>query len=171
MIKSETYINEEHVVVILYNILCSLNFIHSAGVIHRDIKPSNILIDLESQIKICDFGISRLIPKTDNLIEAEKTLKKAKKHNYIYSESEKERQSFKDSISDTLIESRPEREKIKRQMSPCCQTRWYRAPEIIMMEKQYDQSIDIWGVGLVLAELMAKADSFKKKSSAQNDHQ
>ena len=91
MIKSETYINEEHVVVILYNILCSLNFIHSAGVIHRDIKPSNILIDLESQIKICDFGISRLIPKTDNLIEAEKTLKKAKKHNYIYSESEKER--------------------------------------------------------------------------------
>ena len=30
---------------ILYNFLCSLNFIHSANVLHRDIKPANVLLD------------------------------------------------------------------------------------------------------------------------------
>jgi mitogen-activated protein kinase 1/3 len=36
---------EEHIIIIMYNALCSLNFLHSAGVLHRDIKPANILID------------------------------------------------------------------------------------------------------------------------------
>lgn len=44
---------------IVYNILCSLNAIHSAGVLHRDIKPSNILIDEDCQVKLCDFGLAR----------------------------------------------------------------------------------------------------------------
>lgn len=56
--------NEEHVLIILYNTLCSMNFIHSAGIMHRDIKPANILIDSECQVKICDFGFSRTIPST-----------------------------------------------------------------------------------------------------------
>ena len=71
MLKSNTHLNEEHVCVIIYNILCALNYIHSAGIIHRDIKPSNILIDLESQIQICDFGLARSMPKTEKLAEVE----------------------------------------------------------------------------------------------------
>ena len=38
-------IEEDHVVTILYNQLCALSFMHSAGIIHRDLKPSNFLID------------------------------------------------------------------------------------------------------------------------------
>ena len=38
-------LDENHVKTILYNILCALNFIHSANIMHRDIKPANILID------------------------------------------------------------------------------------------------------------------------------
>jgi len=36
---------EDHVITLLYNLLCSLSYLHSMNVIHRDIKPANILID------------------------------------------------------------------------------------------------------------------------------
>ena len=38
---------------------------HSAGIIHRDIKPGNILINHSSNVKICDFGMARLMPEDD----------------------------------------------------------------------------------------------------------
>jgi len=43
----------------MFNILCGLNYIHSAGVLHRDLKPSNILVTEEGTAKICDFGLAR----------------------------------------------------------------------------------------------------------------
>jgi mitogen-activated protein kinase 1/3 len=57
-IKSDC-LSEEHVKIIMYNLLCSVNFMHSAGLMHRDIKPCNLLIDGECSIKLCDFGQSR----------------------------------------------------------------------------------------------------------------
>ena len=38
-------ITEDHIVVILYNMLCALNYMHSAGIVHRDLKPANFLIN------------------------------------------------------------------------------------------------------------------------------
>lgn len=32
--------------------------------------------------------------------------------------------------------------------------RWYRAPELVMEHRQYTSQIDVWGVGLILAELL-----------------
>jgi predicted Ser/Thr protein kinase len=37
----------------------ALHEAHRRGVIHRDIKPSNILIDLDDQAKVVDFGLAR----------------------------------------------------------------------------------------------------------------
>ena len=49
-------------IVILYNILCAINFVHSANIIHRDIKPDNILIRrADNCVKIADFGLSRVL--------------------------------------------------------------------------------------------------------------
>ena len=53
----------DHVKLIVYNILCALNFLYQANIIHRDLKPANILINEDCQIKICDFGISRTLPE------------------------------------------------------------------------------------------------------------
>jgi mitogen-activated protein kinase 1/3 len=33
-------------------------------------------------------------------------------------------------------------------------TRWYRAPELILIEKDYSSAIDLWSVGCIFAELM-----------------
>ena len=46
----------------MYNILCSINYMHSANIMHRDIKPGNLLINKNCSIKICDFGLSREVP-------------------------------------------------------------------------------------------------------------
>ena len=57
--------------------MCALKFIHSANVIHRDLKPANILVDSDSGVRICDFGLARTLPKMQpNEIELQKFHKK-----------------------------------------------------------------------------------------------
>lgn len=36
-----------------------MKYIHSAGVVHCDVKPENILINEDSDLKICDYGLAR----------------------------------------------------------------------------------------------------------------
>ncbi|MBI1822482.1 MAG: serine/threonine protein kinase [Nitrospirae bacterium] len=38
----------------------ALSYAHNNGVIHRDIKPSNILIDLQGNVLVSDFGVAML---------------------------------------------------------------------------------------------------------------
>ena len=52
--------SEKQKVKIILDILEGLDYAHSKGVIHRDIKPSNILINESNEIKIIDFGISKI---------------------------------------------------------------------------------------------------------------
>lgn len=54
-------LSERRAVTLVYNILLSLKFIHSAGVVHRDLKPANILVNAQCQVKLCDFGLARTL--------------------------------------------------------------------------------------------------------------
>ncbi|OMJ95336.1 hypothetical protein SteCoe_1238 [Stentor coeruleus] len=61
ILKSDQELTLDHGLYFVYYILRALKYIHSANIVHRDIKPSNILVNADCTIKICDFGLSRLI--------------------------------------------------------------------------------------------------------------
>ena len=40
-------------------------------------------------------------------------------------------------------------------------TRWYRAPEVILCPSQYSKAMDIWSIGCIFAEIMARCPIFR----------
>jgi serine/threonine protein kinase len=91
---------------IIKSIAEGINTLHSNNIIHRDIKPSNILIDERGNIKLGDFGSSRIFN------------------------------------SET------------RCLTPLVGTKWYKAPEMLFGLKGYNESVDIWSFGCLIAELV-----------------
>lgn len=44
---------------IFHQLIITLNYLHSQGVVHRDIKPENIMLDENGNMKLIDFGSAR----------------------------------------------------------------------------------------------------------------
>lgn len=109
----------QHIKFIIYQILRGLRVIHSANVIHRDLKPSNILINWACEVKICDFGLARIVGS--ELLELDSNLTE-----YVA-------------------------------------TRWYRAPEIMLLQSMYSTAVDLWSVGCIMAELFMAYPLFPGK--------
>ena len=60
-IKQEGRLQEHKAKIIFKQIVYGLAHIHSRHVLHRDIKLDNILMEADLGIKICDFGVSKII--------------------------------------------------------------------------------------------------------------
>lgn len=58
-IKGNTLNNSDKIIVI-NQILDAIRYSHNKNIIHRDLKPSNILIDRQLNIKVIDYGVSKL---------------------------------------------------------------------------------------------------------------
>ena len=56
--RPDNLLRVDDVVEIIYKCAKALSYAHSRGVIHRDIKPSNIMLTVESDVRIIDFGIA-----------------------------------------------------------------------------------------------------------------
>ncbi|CAL1536051.1 unnamed protein product, partial [Lymnaea stagnalis] len=54
-------LSERDIVHITKQILQGLEYVHEKGIIHRDIKAANILLQDKFNIKLADFGVSKLL--------------------------------------------------------------------------------------------------------------
>ncbi|XP_061112992.1 mitogen-activated protein kinase 13 [Conger conger] len=57
--KVRGLLSEDRVQFLVYQMLCGLKYIHSAGIIHRDLKPGNLAVNQDCELKILDFGLAR----------------------------------------------------------------------------------------------------------------
>jgi serine/threonine protein kinase len=60
-VKKRRKLTEKTAKILFRQIIQGIKYIHSRGIVHRDIKLENILLDLNNIIKICDFGVGKLI--------------------------------------------------------------------------------------------------------------
>eukprot|EP00999_Lentomonas_sp_LEN2_P002121 NODE_334_length_1615_cov_121.293011_g302_i0.p1 GENE.NODE_334_length_1615_cov_121.293011_g302_i0~~NODE_334_length_1615_cov_121.293011_g302_i0.p1 ORF type:complete len:415 (-),score=89.35 NODE_334_length_1615_cov_121.293011_g302_i0:254-1498(-) len=113
-------LSEPHIKYILYQVLRSLKYVHSANVLHRDLKPANILVNYDCHLKLCDFGLARGYDPNG-----------------------------------------------KVDMTSYIVTRWYRAPELLLQNSNYNGAIDIWAVGCIFAEMLIGKPLFCGESSIE----
>jgi serine/threonine protein kinase len=60
----------------------------------------------------------------------------------------------KPEIAKKLDADKERRNGLKRCLSLHVGSRWYRAPEISILEKHYDQASDLWSFGCIIYELL-----------------
>jgi eukaryotic-like serine/threonine-protein kinase len=58
--KPDNLLRIDDVVKIIFKCAKALHYAHGRGVIHRDVKPSNIMLTLDNDVRIIDFGIALL---------------------------------------------------------------------------------------------------------------
>eukprot|EP00826_Nyctotherus_ovalis_P043693 TRINITY_DN4633_c0_g1_i21.p1 TRINITY_DN4633_c0_g1~~TRINITY_DN4633_c0_g1_i21.p1 ORF type:complete len:376 (-),score=102.83 TRINITY_DN4633_c0_g1_i21:20-1147(-) len=180
VLKSAHCLEHFHVQRIIYDILLALKYMHSAGVIHRDLKPGNVLLYEDESVKLCDFGLARCVgrayteqetkhdsspvtkdgssPDNDELVldnpeegaasKVAATIAFESKGRFAGGKEREERKSEHKALGAS-------RRKLKKMLTTHVVTRWYRAPEVILMEGDYGAAIDMWAVGCIFAELLA----------------
>ncbi|MES1910809.1 MAG: hypothetical protein MHM6MM_003339 [Cercozoa sp. M6MM] len=145
LITSAQFFGNLHVQYMLYQMLLGLKYMHSSGIVHRDMKPANILVNENCTVKICDFGLSRGLNSSPSASQSSQQLEEQRIIEQLQVHREQQEEDHEE-------ESMPS---LQRQLTKHVVTRWYRAPEVIVLDKNYDTAVDMWSVGCILGELLA----------------
>jgi serine/threonine protein kinase len=68
-VKKKKRLGESEARGIFRQVVYGLAHCHCRSVLHRDIKLDNILIDNNGVVKICDFGVSRVVKQGQQITE------------------------------------------------------------------------------------------------------
>lgn len=70
---NKCHFEEEFIWRVLYQLAQALHLLHSPSskvtILHRDIKPANVFLDLNGNVKLGDFGLSRILNENENFAE------------------------------------------------------------------------------------------------------
>ncbi len=69
-VKKRRKLSEKVAKFLFRQIILGIKHIHSNLIVHRDIKLENILIDMNNNIKICDFGIGIILSSENQILHS-----------------------------------------------------------------------------------------------------
>jgi len=72
IISDNQTLPEEILKKVAFQLLSALNYLHIHRVIHRDIKPQNVLISMNGNLKLCDFGFARSLSNNTIMLNSVK---------------------------------------------------------------------------------------------------
>lgn len=137
LIRTDVHLSMLHINTMLSSLLVGLQYVHACGIFHRDLKPANCLVNQDCVVKICDFGLARAVGGEQLHLGALPNTPR---------EDEEEATQGGRVVPHTLRK--------KRVMTQHVVTRWYRAPELALLQDGYTAAIDMWSVGCIYAELL-----------------
>ncbi|XP_073938434.1 mitogen-activated protein kinase 14 isoform X4 [Castor canadensis] len=122
-------LTDDHVQFLIYQILRGLKYIHSADIIHRTNKRRtySLKANLACRLKTVCTHLNEDLKPSNLAVNEDCELK----------------------ILDFGLARHTDDE-----MTGYVATRWYRAPEIMLNWMHYNQTVDIWSVGCIMAELL-----------------
>ena len=68
--KSGHLMELDQVLIILEQVCAALDYAHQQGIIHRDIKPANIMLTPDGRALLSDFGLAKLVNRSDDLTQS-----------------------------------------------------------------------------------------------------
>mmetsp|Transcript_8582 Transcript_8582/g.13937 ORF Transcript_8582/g.13937 Transcript_8582/m.13937 type:complete len:465 (-) Transcript_8582:233-1627(-) len=166
--RTDVTLSPLHINTLLYNLLVGLKYLHSAGIYHRDLKPANCLVNQDCSVKICDFGLARSVDEgfieepiqevaPAPIEEPLSPMSPVPRRNF----ESPERQRPGIGSPDRVVRRSPRKRFLKRRLTTHVATRWYRAPELCLLQEEYTAAVDIWSVGCIYAELLGMHESVK----------
>jgi mitogen-activated protein kinase 1/3 len=108
----------------------------------------SILLNEDCTLKICDFGLARIVVngKISQSIRGEG---RPDSIDLVINRNSSIEEIYHSSVADDLP-----RPSLSRQLTKHVVTRWYRAPELILIQP-YASAVDIWSLGCIFGELLS----------------
>ncbi|KAG6842217.1 hypothetical protein C0991_000187 [Blastosporella zonata] len=112
---------------IFLQIVSGLDHIHNSGYFHRDMKPENVLVTTTGLFNYTP--VSSVAPPGTTEGDVVAIIKLA---DFGLARETKSNPPYTEYVS----------------------TRWYRAPEVLLLSRDYSNPVDMWALGTIMAELV-----------------